>query len=108
MEKFEKRDPTYSILLGGGRYRLHAHSGGGRVGVTGDAKVADAGGIVADALLEAMRELDAARVVVAAVRSMGDAPLVDIRGSVVRVLRALVRHDNLTSDRSSPSDWASR
>lgn len=71
----------------------------------GDLMVTEYGAL--EAIAEMMRELDAARVVVKAVRDLaespGDAPfqLVD----TYRLIRALNHHDALTSDRTPPGEW---
>lgn len=68
-----------------------------------------------EAIAEMMRELDAARVVVKAARELADSfenmplPLAEWLAEYkapVRLIRALNRHDALTSDRTPPSAWA--
>jgi hypothetical protein len=55
------------------------------------------------AIRAAMRELDAARLVVQAVRAYAGAPAHRVPPSITAALR---RHDELIVDRSPPSSWA--
>lgn len=52
-----------------------------------------------------MYELDAARVVLAAVRELADSA-VGIRPCCAPLLDALDKHDRLVGDREPPSEWA--